>query len=61
MGEMLFYWNITVSESCCVTCNGTVVPEDTIIQTENLDDECMTVKTSSCRNIPGSIQKKGFL
>jgi len=53
MGEKLFYWNITVSELCCLTCNGTVVPENTIIETENLDDECMTVKTSFCRNIPG--------
>ena len=53
LGRKLYFWNTTVSESCCVTCNGTVVPENTKIDTEHVDDECLTVKTSVCRTIPG--------
>jgi len=54
MGEALLFWNTTVSESCCLTCNGTVVPENTKIDTEQLDDECKTIKTSFCRTFPSS-------
>ena len=49
-----FYkWNLTVSEQCCITCNGTTVPENTYINTEESKDKCGTVKTSYCRNLPG--------
>jgi len=54
MGETLLFWNTTVSESCCLTCNGTVVPENTKIDTELLDDDCKTIKTSFCRTFPSS-------
>ena len=54
-GKVLYYWNTTVSESCCVTCNGTVVPENTEIETEKMDDDCQTIKTSVCRTLPGLI------
>jgi len=56
LGKTLYFWNTTVSESCCITCNETVVPENTKIDTKYVDDECLTVKTSVCRTIPGSME-----
>ena len=46
---------MTVSDQCCITCNGTTVPENTYIDTEQSQDKCGTVKTSYCRNLPSKI------
>ena len=54
LGKVLYYWNSTVSDSCCVTCNGTVFPENTEIDTEVMEDDCRSVKTSVCRTLPGT-------
>ena len=46
-------WMRSVSEQCCQTCNGTVVPTNTIISTTQLEDDCLTVQTEVCRLRPG--------
>ena len=50
----LMKWNLTVSDQCCKTCNNTVVPIDTYIDTVQLDNKCSTVKTQYCRKIPNA-------
>jgi len=45
----LFYWNKTVSESCCLHCDGKVYKADEVIETVVEDDDCKSVKTSVCR------------
>ena len=40
-----YFWNRTVSDSCCLHCDGTVYKADTVIDTIETEDECETVKT----------------
>ena len=53
-GVDLYKWNQTVSDQCCVSCNGTVVPHDVDLEVTVSQDECGTVKRSSCRKLPGT-------
>ena len=46
-------WVRSVSAQCCQTCNGTVVPPNTVISTTQLEDDCLTIKTEVCRVRPG--------
>merc|ERR1719282_1858836 len=47
--KKLYFWNTTVSESCCVSCNKTVYKHDSVISSSELEDECQTNKQSICR------------
>jgi len=47
--EKYYYWNKTVSEYCCLHCDGTVYKADTVIESVVEKDECGTIKTSVCR------------
>jgi len=53
LGDLLeqkyFYWNKTISDQCCLHCDGTVYKADTIIETVVEEDDCGTIKTSICR------------
>ena len=49
LDENWYFWNKTVSEHCCLHCDGTVYKADTIIDTVVEDDDCGTIKTSVCR------------
>ena len=40
-----YYWNTSVSESCCLHCDGTVYKADTVIETIEKEDECATVES----------------
>ena len=46
-------WLRSVSEHCCQTCNGTVVPPNTVISTTQLEDDCLSLQTEVCRLRPG--------
>ena len=46
-------WVRRVSAHCCQTCNGTVVPANTVISTTMLEDDCLTTQTEVCRVRPG--------
>ena len=46
---MKLHWTKEVSLLCCQSCNGTVVPGGTILEVEEMADECGTVKTSLCK------------
>ena len=46
-------WVRSVSALCCQTCNGTVVPANTVISTTMLEDHCLTTQTEVCRLRPG--------
>ena len=46
-------WVRSVSEHCCQTCNGTVVPANTVISTTQLEDDCLSLQTEVCRLRPG--------
>jgi len=50
-----YYWNMSVSEHCCLHCDGTVYKADTVIETVVEKDECGTTKTSVCRKNDGGI------
>merc|ERR1712198_35719 len=47
--QKYFYWNKTISEHCCLHCDGTVYKADSVIESVVEDDECGTIKTSVCR------------
>ena len=55
-----FNWTKEVSPTCCQTCNGTVVPDGTVIGTEIIGDKCGTVKTSTCK-MKNRLANKGKL
>ena len=42
-----------MSSECCLNCDGTVYKADAIINIDEQEDECQTVKTSVCRKLPG--------
>ena len=44
-----FYWNMTISEHCCLHCDGTVYKSDTVIETIVEEDVCGTIKSSVCK------------
>ena len=44
---------MSVSEHCCLHCDGTVYKADTVIETVVEKDECGTTKTSVCRKNDG--------
>ena len=46
-------WVRSVSAQCCQTCNGTVVPPNTVISTTQLEDDCLSLQTEVCRLRPG--------
>ena len=63
----MFSWNTTMSDHCCLGCDGTVFKVDYVIEESSLEDECLSVETSICRRLPGkylpidiSIIKKAF-
>ena len=47
--QKYFYWNKTISEHCCLHCDGTVYKADSVIESVVEEDECGTIKTSVCR------------
>jgi len=47
--QKYYYWNKSISEHCCLHCDGTVYKADTVIESVFDKDECGTVKTSICR------------
>ena len=53
--KKLFFWNTTVSENCCVSCNMTVYKHNSVISSSELKDECQTTELSICRILPGII------
>jgi len=53
--HIYYYWNMSVSEHCCLHCDGTVYKADTVIETVVEKDECGTTKTSVCRKNDGGI------
>ena len=44
---------MSISEHCCLHCDGTVYKADTVIETVVEKDECGTTKTSVCRKNDG--------
>ena len=52
-GYKMYSWNTTVSDHCCLGCDGTVHKADSVIQKTSHIDECLSVETSICRRIPG--------
>jgi len=53
--QKYFYWNKSISEHCCLHCDGTVYKADTVIETVFEKDECRTIKTSVCRKNDGGM------
>ena len=49
----MYSWNTTVSDHCCIGCDGTVYKTDSVIEETSHNDECVSVETSICRRIPG--------
>jgi len=47
-------WKTTISDQCCIHCNGTVFKPDSLIDTVTKDDDCSTIETSYCRIIPNT-------
>merc|ERR1719450_154062 len=50
--KTLYFWNTTVSDQCCLHCNGTVFKSDSLIDKVYLQDECKTIESSFCRILP---------
>ena len=46
-------WVRSVTGECCQSCNGTVVPANTVISTTQLEDDCLSLQTEVCRVRPG--------
>ena len=44
---------MSVSDQCCQTCKGTVLPPGTVVSTNKLEDDCRTLKAEVCRVRPG--------
>ena len=44
-GTDLYFWNKTVSDHCCLHCDGTVYRANTEIETTVLDNDCNTIQT----------------
>ena len=40
---------MTISEHCCLHCDGTVYKSDTVIETIVEEDVCGTIKSSVCK------------
>jgi len=53
--QKYYFWNKSISEHCCLHCDGTVYKADTVIETVVEKDECGTIKTSVCRKNDGGI------
>ena len=51
----MYSWNTTVSDHCCLACDGTVYKADSVIEEKSHEDECQSVETSICRRIPGRL------
>ena len=51
----MYVWNTTVSDQCCLHCNGTVFKSDSLIDTVTMEDDCKTIETSFCRLLPSRI------
>merc|ERR1712198_53517 len=56
-----YFWNKTVSEHCCLHCDGTVYKSNSIIDTTVEDDDCGTIKTSACRLNDDGISPIGII
>ena len=53
--KKLYFWNTTVSENCCLSCNKTVYKHDSVISSSELEDKCQTTEKSICRILPGKV------
>jgi len=51
--QKVYRWNVSVSDHCCLHCDGVVYKADTVIDTTQHEDECKTSETSVCRILPG--------
>ena len=60
-GYKMYSWNTTVSDHCCLGCDGTVYKADSVIEETSHEDECLSVETSICRRIPGKFYPSYFL
>ena len=52
-GSKMYSWNTTISDNCCLGCDGKVHKADSVIEETLHEDECLSVETSICRRIPG--------
>ena len=52
LSTKMFAWNTTVSDQCCLHCNGTVFKPDLLVDSVNMMDECNTIESSYCRLLP---------
>ena len=52
-GSKMYSWNTTISDHCCLGCDGRVHKADSVIKEIPHEDECLSVETSICRRIPG--------
>ena len=59
-GYKMYSWNTTVSDHCCLGCDGTVYKADSVIEESSHEDACLSVETSICRRIPGSYKPPYF-
>ena len=51
----LYRWNVSVSDHCCLHCDGVVYKADTVIDTTHHEDECKSSVSTVCRKIPGKL------
>ena len=49
----MYSWNTTISDNCCLGCDGKVHKADSVIKEIPHEDECLSVESSICRRIPG--------
>ena len=52
-GSKMYSWNTTISDHCCLGCDGRVHKADSVIKEIPHEDECLSIETSVCRRIPG--------
>ena len=49
MQKDFFFWNKTVSEKCCLRCDGAVFKSESVVETVLEENHCQTVKTFVCK------------
>ena len=59
--KRVFAWNTTVSDECCLHCNGTVFKPDSLVNTVKMEDDCKTIESSYCRILPSKYFSPTFI
>ena len=49
----VLYWKTSVSDHCCLACTNTTFKADSVIETIELNDDCMSIEKQVCRKLPG--------